>query len=866
MAQRSLMAAACMTVALPGLAQVMPASATTALSFDIPALPAADALRRLADRSLFQLIYSPALLQGLTSKAVRGTMTPREALARLLDGTGIEIVDLAANAATLRAAAPPPVPSGGAAMALPTQRPPDARPAATGPTQAPASNRTPEPAPPSQVIEVTATKRTQPLQTVPVAVSVIDARSLQASGALGFDDYAARVPNLSFAYAGPGRQAARMFQLRGIFGADTSALYIGDTAIPTSVDPRVLDIERIEVQRGPQGSLFGSRAMGGVVQLIPMLPRVGESLGSGHLGLALGAGGSRVAVADATINRPLGEDSAWRLSAYALDEGGFIGRQVDPDASTLIRQAGRPGAPNGDEWLHRRVNRDRTAGLNLSLYAIHDGTLSVLPRLLVQRTRSGGPPYVENSVSNLIKPRQFDVEESGRDTWALWSLEVRADLGIGQLVSVSSYFQRRTLDVEDSTPFIASRIGGPVLAAVSAPSITSSTSRDRRLTQEIRLVAPTDAALSYIAGVFFQRILSGTDMPAQSNFPAGSPVIGTQGIAVGDSFYELHATRQQSETGLFGELTWRLSPTLSLTAGGRWFDIQRQQTRRDGGVLFSKIARVVLDGYTGSHYETGFNPRLALSWQPSAERLIYASVSRGFRPGIVNDSKGACAALGKTGVPDAVDSDALWSHEVGTKQLLADGLVRLNAAVFDIDWRHRQTQVFDCGLGFAARANVGAARSRGLELEVQAQFTQGMLGSLALGYTDARITDAGGALATSPGDRLPNSPRLNAALSLDASRRIDDGGLVVDGYTAYARADLRYVGASVSAQKLTRPSYTLLDLRLGARRDTWDLSLTVRNLTDRRANLSDAPELSDALNLLAINRPRTVGVDLRVRY
>jgi outer membrane receptor protein involved in Fe transport len=692
---------------------------------------------------------------------------------------------------------------------------------------------------------------------------------LQGAGILGFDDYAARVPNLSFHYSNTGRQIARSFQIRGIYGVDTSALYLGDTAIPTSVDPRVLDIERIEVQRGPQGALFGSRAMGGVVQLIPSQPKIGTTASSGHAGLAWGAGGSQVRTLDATLNRPLAETAAVRLTAYAIDEGGFIARRVDPDASDLIRSPGATGFASGNEWSHARINRDRTVGGNLSLFVAPNETLSLQPRVIAQQTRSEGPPYVDNRVDNLVKLRQFDQAETGRDNWSLASLEVKADLAVGQVVSSTSYFRRDTVDVEDSTPYFASQLGGPVLTAVAAPSTTTSQNTDRRLTQEIRLLSPEGLNNTYIVGLFVQRISSSNTMPPESRFEAGSPGIGLFGIQAGDSFYSLASTRRQTEWGLFGEWSHRLSPGLTVTAGGRAFEIQRRQTRAEAGVLFNKIAGISLSPYGGAHRDRGFNPRLALSWSRTTEHSLYAVASKGFRPGIVNDSKGACAALGRPDVPDSVAADSLWSHELGSKLALADGSFSLNMALFDVDWRGRQTQAFDCKLGFGARANVGAARSQGFELEAQGQLNSELSANLALGYTNARITDAGGVVGVQVGDRLPNAPRVNAVVALEYSTpmtALANWGLLTGDQMIFAKADLRYVGESVSAQRLRRPAYSLLDLRLGLRRPAWDVSLAVKNAGDTRANLSDAPELSDALNLVAINRPRTIGLDLRVRY
>ncbi len=709
-------------------------------------------------------------------------------------------------------------------------------------------------------IVITATKREQALQDVPLSVTAITPEALQRSGATGFVDFATKVPNLSFGYAGAGRQTGRLFQIRGIFGQDTSALYIGETPVPTSVDARVIDVERIEVLRGPQGSLFGARSMGGLIRIIPANPKLGETSARLMAGAGLVNEGGTNFRFDGTVNLPLSPKAALRLTAYYLEDAGFIDRLVDPDASLLIqRTVGAPVFESGDEFTRHDINQDQTMGLMATLRFEPTEALMLMPRVMYQVTESSGPPYVDNDVDNLVKVRQFDTTETGRDEWLLLSLEAGYDTGKGSIISSTSWFKRDTLDVEDGSRFIASRFGGRVRSRLVAPSVTSQVGQDERLTQELRFVSDFGGKWDLIVGGFYQSIERSSSYPPQSIIVGGSPMIGFFGIVEGDSFFSLYSTTKQKELGIFGEVAFKPVDQLTFTVGGRWFDVDTRQSRQDGGVLFTKLAGVSIPPFSGSQRESGFNPRFAVSWEAADEVTLYGNVAKGFRPGGVNDTAGACRAFG-VDVPDSLLSDSLWNFEGGAKVNLAGGRFTTDLSAYHIKWKDRQTQTVDCGLGFGARDNVGEAISEGFELQMAVTPIEGVTLDGAVGYTNARITEVGNAIGVAVGDRLANVPKWNAAVALDVSQPIGDD------LTAYGRIDFRYVGASISAQRNQRPAYNLVNARIGSKLGRFDISLFAQNLFDRRANLSDAPELSDSLNLIAIERPRTVGVDLRAAF
>ena len=522
--------------------------------------------------------------------------------------------------------------------------------------------------------------------------------------------------------------------------------------------------------------------------------------------------------------------------------------------------------------MHDDINKDTTYGIQAALRLKPTDALTLTPRVMYQKLKSDSPNLADSSVTNLAKIRQFDVDEIGRDTWWLAALEADLDVGVGTVTSSTSYFHRDTRDDEDATIFIASNLlAGRVRVALSAPSVTTEVSEQKRFAEEIRFVSKFEGRLQVIAGAFFQNIEEDGGFPATGSIiPGNSPLVTSPGLAAvgfraGDNFFSLDTRTEQREFGLFGEVEYDLTEQLTATLGGRFFDLKADQYRADGGTLFTKFYRVFAGfpppaPYSNSTKENGFNPKAAIRWEPSQDLTIYATAAKGFRPGQVNASKGACQALGVANVPDSVDSDSLWNYELGAKASLAGGRVTANAAVFHIDWKDRQTQTINCGLGFGASTNVGKVESEGFDAEVAFEPIDNLRFTGAVGYSDAKVTNTGGAAGVTLGDRLPNVPKWNGAAAVDYSHEFTDS---IEGY---GRIDYRYVGASISTLRRVRPAYELVNARLGVRYGDWDVSLFAQNLFDERANLADITPLSDSLQLVGVSRPRTIGLDLRTRF
>jgi len=702
---------------------------------------------------------------------------------------------------------------------------------------------------PIEEVVVTATKREASIQEVPVSITAFSSDDLQKLGANEFFDYATAVPNLSFGFSGEGRQTSRQFQIRGIFGSETSALYINETPVPVTMDPRVLDVDRIEVLRGPQGSLFGSRSMGGLVRLHTKAPEYEGLSGALHARTGKVVKGGEDIQVDGSINIPLFDGTGGvRAAGYFVRDAGFLDRIVDPDASMVLG-----GAASGDEYGESNINQDETVGLQLVGQFEVSERLGIRPEFLYQKFESDGPAFVDNDIKNFDKVRQFNVNEVGEDEWYIASLTANIYLDHGEIVSSTSLFNRKTHDLEDGTLAVSFRGRG------TQPVLTTEESDQDRFTQEIRYVSELDGPLQFIIGGFYQEIDSVGGFPPESLIAPGSIFATVLGVPPGSSFFYLQTESEQQEMGLFGELNYDLSDTVTATVGGRWYDVEAEENRTDGGVLFALFAGIpddiVSDAFEQS--ESGFNPRFGVNWAPADEVNLFANAAKGYRPGGVNAGASACSVLGNANVPTTYDSDSVWSYEVGAKTRWLDNLLTVNATAFYMQWDDYRAATINCGLGFGGSENTGEAESQGFEIDVVALPTPNLTLALGIGYTDAKITDAGEALSIMEGDPLPNVADWSGIASIDQSFYL------VDDLEGYWYGDFRYVGDSISRSGLERPSYTLVTLRAGVRTDRYDVSLFVDNATDERANLADPTELSDALDLLAVNRPRTMGIDLR---
>ncbi len=331
-----------------------------------------------------------------------------------------------------------------------------------------------------ETITVTAQKRSESEQSVPLSMTTFSAAALQQKEINTFFDYATKVPNLAFAPTGDGVGTARTVSIRGISGDNVTGFYIDDTPLPDSLDPRVLDIDHIEVLRGPQGTLYGARSMGGLVRIVTKAPNLSTSEGTVHGGLSYTDRTNQPNwTADGVFNMPIVQDQvALRLSFFTDDEAGYFKRSFCTDPAAAMTLACTPLATSGITTVNNVAKNDSYGGAAALTIKIND-TLTITPRVMQQRSDYNGFPLADYrsipgngigypvpsgpvtlprplSPSGFTQARWFNVPEGGYDAWALYSIALNWKTGFGELVSSTAYFTRKVNETEDESDFLGS--------------------------------------------------------------------------------------------------------------------------------------------------------------------------------------------------------------------------------------------------------------------------------------------------------------------------------------------------------------------------------------------------------------------------
>lgn len=709
-------------------------------------------------------------------------------------------------------------------------------------------------------ILVTASKRTESLQDVGMSISAMSSLDIERSGVTEFLDYAVKVPNLGFAYESDGRFDANSPSIRGVFGANTTGFYIDDIPVPASMDPRVMDISRAEILRGPQGSLYGARSMGGTIRLITKQPDFNDQEIKLHAKLSSVNEGKYNWAFDGSVNIPVVDDKlAVRANAYYGHNSGIFDRVHRKDPSF------GPGTP---EFQRRdNVDTDDFVGIGITAKAKLSDTLTFTPNFMYQQVKAGGLPYADHTPENTLQKRFFDIAEPGSDEWFLMAGTFSWDLDSGTVTSSTSYFDRFIREMEEEGEFLENLLNN-IIGIPSVPwyAPLEETVDYSSVSHETRYTSAFDGPFQLIAGVFYQRTKRHLSYP-----PAFALGASETGIIPNDFIYETNSFFNTKEIAAFGEVSFEATESLKLTVGGRWYNAKSDSVADADGFANGGPSRS-----EGKASESGFNPKFLIQFAASDELNLYASGAKGYRlPGINgNISETLCGAeLDALGVNAAdvtsFNSDSLWSYEAGAKASSSDNRFKINGAAYFIKWKDIQQQN-RLGCGFQFTDNAGEAEIKGFELEFSAVPIQGLTFDFGIGYANAEITDTGGVAGVNVGDKIQGVPNWTFTGSGEYIFPVGDDS------EAFLRADLSRYGRSFSAnnessaatQRL-RPAWTTVNMRVGVIKDNWEVALFVDNLTDKRANLGDnrsiAAELSTRQRLVTI-RPRTIGIETRFNF
>jgi iron complex outermembrane receptor protein len=753
---------------------------------------------------------------------------------------------------------------------------------------------------------VTAQKRSESVQDVPLSITTIGPVALQQQAITNFFDYGTKVPNLAFAMTGDGVGTARTISIRGISGDNVTGFYIDETPLPDSIDPRILDINHIEVLRGPQGTLYGARSMGGTVRVITQAPNFNEFEGTVHGEVSDTQGTNRPNyTGDAVFNIPLlAGRAALRLSGFYDAEAGFLKRRYCTDPAT----AGVSCFPQSNDaaltTTVKNVAATNDYGVAASLAFKVNDNLTVTPRIMQQReSYNGFPmsdvltvpgpigyPYPAGSAaftlprltpSDFTQGRFFNIPEGGYDSWDLYSLNIKWNTGLGEFVAASAYFDRKVLETEDQTDFIWSAL--LPLAAIPIPGfpaaplplpISSSISEEKnyqRFVQEVRFASALPGPTQFVVGAFYSDLHG--RLPFASYYPPalargyGAVLNGAYGGAgtcavIGfcpnpnnpDEIFGSDYHSSIREPAVFGEVSFEFTPALKATAGLRWSQVKTTAGGYAEGTVTQSPGAPgrIVDANTTTK-DTATTPKLQLDYKIDPNAMVYTMIAKGFRPGGLVPSVPAalCAPELPTGITvdetRAFKSDSLWNYELGTKTEWMDKRLTLNASVFYIKWKDIQQNIL-LACGFQYRANAGAAESKGGEIEVNARPIPQLQLSFGIGYQNAKITETSAISPQQPGDPVFEVPDWTGNTSLSWTQPLQAN------WKLLSTIDYSYVGRSFSANNLAnvngvfetrlRPNYELLDARIALNHANWEFALVGKNLTNERANLGDNRSLA----------------------
>ncbi|HOP19300.1 MAG TPA: TonB-dependent receptor [Amphiplicatus sp.] len=738
--------------------------------------------------------------------------------------------------------------------------------------------------PATEEIVVTARKRAESIQDAPLSIQAFDGQKVDELNLNSFEDYVRFTPSVSFVSEGPGQSSVVIRGVTDSTGASFSTiqssagLYLDEQPITVngaSPDPRLVDIERIEVLPGPQGSLYGASSQSGTVRIITNKPDPTQTEGYIEAtGKSLLKEGEESYDFNGALNIPLIQDKlAFRITGFAVRDGGYIDNVLGTTSGGTVDNA---------DVVEDDVNSATYYGGRTALRYLVNDDWTVTAAYLFQDVNVHGRSDYDPDVGDLEAVRFF--KEYYNDQFQQGALTIEGDAGVADFVLATAYFNRKTAYLNDNTAY------DQYLSAVSAyyplydfgpdpTGFNDGGTTDERITIEARLSSHYEASRwSWILGAFYERGNSTfavdsnvTDFPLTPGFATAQSYLPT--LEPTDVYFYQTGDYHREQFALFGELTYELTDRLSVTAGGRWF------TANSDGVLHTELpfgaTETIVDAdlpivtFEDSNLtsdEKDFLPKANVTWKATDDLLFYFTYSQGYRLGGGNRQRLGLA------VPAQYSADILTNYEFGWKSEWFDKALTLNGAAFYMKWDDFQSSIRnpDPTTYFYVIANVGQARIYGVEGELVVRPTDALEIGGSFTVLDAELSEPSALLSgdvSSPipkGARLPVSPKFKGALYAQYTVPLPSlGG------EAYVRGDYSYTGESVNSIDPSiadiQHSYEIADFQLGFKREDWSVNFFLNNAFDERAELFVNPNFV-SVRRITPNRPREIGVTLRKQF
>jgi len=788
----------------------------------------------------------------------------------------------------------------------------------------------------SEEITVTAMKREDVVRKVPFSLTATSEETLRVRGARDIEDVAANVGGFTVQNLGPGQSQIAM---RGVSSGQIArdqpgvkeqvGVYLDESLVSMSLFTPNLDLfdtNRVEVLRGPQGTLFGAGSESGTVRYITNQPKLGTTQWFGELDGSAIQHGSQGGNVKLGFNAPLGEIAAVRASAYFNALGGYID---SPGIKTLANGSIEPDPTT----TQKHVNTGKRFGGRIAVKFAPTDRLTITPRFLYQKIEMDGwnridayniltNPFTTNRPAVGLGDREqfIQVREPYTDKWYLGDLNINYDLGVAELTSITSYNVRDILVVRDAGALTSSITGGSIgqpepVYSLNAPLYDATGGGDPAVpnrkpattfTQELRL-SGTQNRFRWVLGGFYAHLNRdyGQDLPvtgftAISGIPSRSSI---DTLAPPDSLFFSKLSYKLDQFAAFGEGTVALTDQWDVIAGLRYYHFKEDKQQLFGGI-FGEGANGEVVSQPGNTKADGVAPRLIVSYKIADTTKINAQVSRGFRLGGINDplNFSLCTPQDRTtfGGHTNWNDETVWNYELGAKSKILGGKASVDVSVFYMDIHDLQATVTAGSCSSRVIFNVPKARSMGVDAEIEVAPTRNFNFTLSGSYDDAKLQST--LTSTAPdgtvsivsgiqdGARLPSVPKFKFAVAATYQWEARAG------YLAYVTAVNQYVGsrftqvgdqdlgtlsipafgattpgspytASVFTYNPEMPAYDIVNARIGVKQEKWDLSLYGNNLTDQRALLALDQERGTRARIgYLTNQPRTFGTSLRVNF
>ena len=727
-------------------------------------------------------------------------------------------------------------------------------------------------------IVVTAQKTSESLSKVPISISAVSGAALEEGHITDYADLSRAVPNVSFTtFGGPGQSNIEIRGIASQAGSATTGIYLDDVPISVvniyttgATEPRFFDIDRIEVLRGPQGTIWGAGSMGGTIHFVSNQPDLNKVTGSVSSSVGGTQGGGFNYEGDSVVNLPLVDGvAALRIGALYDHLSGWIDRfPVGPN-----------GVPDGP-LAATHINTVDTAVVRATLEWHPTDALTITPAVFLQRVTTGGQDTFSLALPQFESPTL--VPEKARDQYAMSSLTVKYDLGWSDLTSVTGYFWRTDDRNIDGTVYDSGFIAGPfgalqafmprslageaAIAALAAP--VQFDTNVNQVHEELRLASKRGAsdAWSWIAGLYYSR--GRTGLLDNEHIPGFGATFqkyynnSTQAL-LGDPFtndlvYYAFSEFVNEQKAVFGQVTYMPVTGLKLTAGARYEKATEGLNFYTNGYFAGGTPP-----FGGNASGSATTPKVSVSYEVTPETMVYASAAEGYRDGGVNRPvpiplcSNDLAQLGLAQAPPSYNADKLWSYELGAKTKGFNNALTLSGALFDIRWNNIQTDIILPTCTFDIKDNIGSAESKGVELELNDRVAEHVRVTLGANYTSAKIVNPVTILGVQKGDHVPGVPEYTISTSAEYTHPV--------GASAHGRLALngQWIGPSQGTiyhgdPDFDRPGYFVMGGNTGVKWDRFDVSFFITNLLNDNKAIQ-RPNIAGVEYGIAV-RPRTFGI------